>query len=281
MRDFGNVAIVGVGLIGGSIGLALRKHGLAQKVIGIGHRQSTLRIARRVGAVTNTTIDLSKGVAEANLVVVCTPVGRIVDDIRAAAEHCPEGTLITDVGSTKQPIVGALDESLPRDCRFLGSHPLAGREKSGPAHAQDDLFEGRVAVLTPTLNTRAEDFDVLEEFWSRLGSLVVKMSAADHDQAVAMISHLPHVATAALACTVPERYFRLAGSGLTDTTRLAGGDPQLWKQILSLNRDYVLAALGQFESRLASLRAAIEQGDDEQLLQILTTAKKNRDALGS
>jgi len=281
MRDFGNVAIVGVGLIGGSIGLALRKHGLAQKVIGIGHRQSTLRIARRVGAVTNTTIDLSKGVAEANLVVVCTPVGRIVDDIRAAAEHCPEGTLITDVGSTKQPIVGALDDVLPRDCRFLGSHPLAGREKSGPAHAQDDLFEGRVAVLTPTLNTRAEDFDALEEFWSRLGSLVVKMSAADHDQAVAMISHLPHVVTAALACTVPERYFRLAGSGLTDTTRLAGGDPQLWKQILSLNRDFVLAALGQFESRLASLRAAIEQGDDEQLLQILTTAKKNRDALGS
>ena len=158
-------------------------------------------MARRVGAVTHTTIDLNKGVAEAELVIVCTPVGQIVEHVRQAAQHCPERTLITDAGSTKQSIVEALDGGLARGCRFLGSHPLAGSEKAGAAYASADLFEGRVAILTPTKNTRAEDFDLLEEFWQSLGSVVVQMTPEEHDQALAMTSHLPHVAAAALALT--------------------------------------------------------------------------------
>lgn len=285
MKPLNSVAIVGVGLIGGSIGMALRKLGLAEKVVGIGRRQVSLRIARRVGAVTNTTIDLAKGVAEADLVIVCTPVGRIVEDVRRVANHCPRGTLITDVGSTKQTIVDALDESLgeglPRDCRFLGGHPLTGSEKGGATNARDDLFDGRVAIITPTKNTRAEDYDLIDEFWSALGSVVVRMSAADHDESLAMTSHLPHMAAAALAVTVPERLFRLSGSGLRDTTRLAAGDPELWMQILSLNRDHVLSALEQYGAKLAALHVAIRDDDQTELQRILTTAKKNRDALGS
>ncbi len=223
MTPFGTVAIVGVGLIGGSIGLALRTRALADRVIGIGRRQASLRIARRVGAVTNTTIELHKGVAEADLVVVCTPVGHIVEHVRSAAAHCRPGTLITDAGSTKQAIVAALDEQLPGGCRFLGSHPLAGSEKSGPAHADAELFEGRVAVITPTVNTRAEDYDRVAHFWQALGSVVVRMSPEEHDRALAITSHLPHVAAAALATTVPEHLFRLAGAGLLDTSRLAAG----------------------------------------------------------
>ncbi|OHB66769.1 MAG: hypothetical protein A2V70_13105 [Planctomycetes bacterium RBG_13_63_9] len=281
MKRLENVAIVGVGLIGGSIGLALQKLDLAEKVIGIGRRQVTLRIARRVAAVTNTTVDLAKGVAEADLVIVCTPVGRIVDDVRKAAEHCPRGTLITDVGSTKQTIVEALDEGLPRDCRFLGGHPLAGSEKTGPASATADLFDGRVAVVTPTLNTRAEDFDFIEDFWSALGSVVVQMSAAEHDRALALTSHLPHMVAAALAVTVPESLFRLTGTGMRDTTRLAAGDPKLWIQILALNRDHVLSALHQYGTKLAALHAAVRDGNQAELERLLATAKKNRDALGS
>lgn len=281
MKSFDTVAIVGVGLIGGSIGLALRERGLAERVIGVGRRQDSLRTARRVGAVTNTTVDLAKGVQQAELVIVCTPVGRIVEDVRRVAEHCPAGTLITDAGSTKQTIVEALDNALPRECRFLGSHPLAGAERSGPAHARADLFEGRVAILTPTKNTRAEDFDRLEHFWMRLGSMVVRMSAAEHDRAVAVISHLPHAAAAALAAVVPEAYFRLAGTGLLDTTRIAAGGSELWKQIFVQNRDNLLAALRQYEQKLAALRAAIEAGDEAEIERILSVAKKNRDALGS
>ena len=281
MKSFDCVAIVGTGLVGGSIGLALRQRGLAERVVGIGRRQVSLRTARRVGAVTNTTVDMAKGVAEADLVVVCTPVGKIVEHVRTIAGHCPEGTLITDAGSTKQSIVDALDGSLPRGCRFLGSHPLAGGEKTGPAHALANLFEGRVAVVTPTRNTRAEDFEQIEQFWRSLGAVVVRMSAAEHDQALAITSHLPHAAAAALAATIPETCFRLVGTGLLDTTRIAAGGPEIWKQIFVLNRENVLAALDDYQIRLSALREAIELGDEMEIERILTAAKKNRDALGS
>jgi prephenate dehydrogenase len=281
MKRYATVAIVGVGLIGGSIGMALRQRGLAERVIGIGRRQLSLRTARRLGAVTNTTVEMAKGVAEAELVVVCTPVGRIAADVAQAAQFCPENTLITDAGSTKRTIVEALDGRLPRGCRFLGSHPLAGSEKAGAIHARADLFEGRVAILTPTKNTRAEDFDALEGFWSALGSVVVQMTPEEHDRALALTSHLPHVAASALAAILPECYFRLTGTGVLDTTRVAAGDPELWKQILLLNRDNVLAALGQYESQLTAVRTAIQQGDQETLECLLAQAKKNRDALGS
>lgn len=281
MKRFKTVAIVGVGLIGGSIGIALRERGIAEEVIGIGRSQPSLRTARRMGAITHTTVDLDKGVSEADLVIVCTPVGRIAEDVRRAAAACREGTLITDAGSTKRTIVEAADSGLPRGCRFLGSHPIAGGEKAGPAHARGDLFEGRITVLTPTKNTRAEDYDALEGFWSSLGSVVLQMSPLDHDRALAITSHLPHFVAAALSMVQPECLFRLAGTGLTDTTRIASGDPALWQQIFGLNREYVLSALDQFERQLAALRGALQNQDAEALERLLTVAKKNRDALGS
>ena len=281
MKRWNIVAIVGVGLIGGSIGLALRRRGLAERVIGIGRRQTSLRTARRAGAVTNTTIDLGKGVADAELVIVCSPVGRIVEHVCQAAEYCPAGTLITDAGSTKQAIVELLDGKLPRGCRFLGSHPLAGSEKSGASNAMADLFEGRLAILTPTKNTRAEDFDLLEHFWSSLGSVVVQMTAEEHDRALALSSHLPHAVAAALAASVPEACFRFSGPGLLDTTRIASGDPDLWTQIFCQNRANVLAALDAFLRHLTALGDAVRQGDVEPLKRLLALAKKNRDALGS
>jgi prephenate dehydrogenase len=281
MKQWGTVAIVGVGLIGGSIGMALRQRQLAKNIIGIGRRQASLRIARRVGAITHTTIDLNKGVAEADLVVVCTPVGQVIANVRQAAQHCPERTLITDVGSTKHDIVAALDSGLGHGCRFLGGHPLAGGEKMGATHASAELFEGRLAILTPTKNARAEDFDLLEQFWQSLGSVVVKMTPEDHDQAMAVMSHLPHLAAAALVLTVPEEYFRLTGTGILDATRVAAGDPQLWQQILSTNRHNVLLALERYGAKLAALHAALRDNDQNEITRFLTLAKKGRDALGS
>jgi len=281
MKRFGNVAVVGVGLIGGSIGLALRQRNLCDRVVGIGRRQESLRVARRVGSVTNTSIDLSKGVIDADLVIVCTPVGRIVEDVRLAALHCREGSLITDVGSTKQGIVESLDGTLPRGCRFLGSHPLAGGERSGPSHADANLFEGRVAILTPTKHTRAEDYDTLESFWSSLGSMVIQMPPDEHDRVLALTSHLPHAIAAAMATLVPEQYFRLTGAGFLDTTRVAAGDAELWTQILMLNRQNVLEAMSRYESRLHELTAALREGDASKLTSILNKAKTIRDALGS
>jgi prephenate dehydrogenase len=281
MKPLRCVAIVGVGLIGGSIGMALRKRELTASVVGIGRRQETLRVARRVGAVTHTTVDLAKGVAEAELVVVCTPVGRIVEDVRTVAQHCPPDTLITDAGSAKHAVVAALDGELPRGCRFLGSHPLAGGEKSGPAHASAELFEGRVSIITPTRNTRAEDFDLLEDFWSSLGSLVMQMSPEEHDRVLALTSHLPHAVASVLATMVPENCFRLTGAGFIDTTRIAAGDPELWLQIFLANRDNLLRVLRQYQVELNTLVTALAAPDTQKLLEILTLAKKNRNALGN
>ncbi len=281
MKQWDTVAIVGVGLIGGSIGLGLRDRGLARYVIGIGRRSSSLRTAKRVGAVTTTTLDLAKGVAKADLVIVCTPVGRIVADVRAAAAACQPGCLITDAGSTKAEIVAALDGQLNGKAHFVGSHPLAGSEKSGPSAAAGDLLVGRTVVITPTKTTREVDCAALHDLWRGLGANVVCMPAAAHDRILAATSHLPHLAASALAAATPEDDLQLAASGWLDTTRIAAGDPELWRQIFMSNRSQVLAALGRYEKVLASLRRALERGDEKKLTEILIQAKRRRDALGS
>lgn len=281
MNTWDTVAIVGVGLIGGSIGLGLRGRGLARQVVGIGRRQASLRLAKKLGAVTATTLDLARGVADADLVVVCTPVGRIVDDVRAAANACRPETLITDAGSTKAQIVAELDGALPNDARFLGSHPLAGSEQSGVGASTADLFVNRVVVLTPTKKTKQEDCQTLTRFWSALGAKVTCMSPAAHDKALAATSHLPHLAASALAGTTPIEDLSLAASGWADTTRVAAGDPALWTQIFLSNQAQVLTALGRYEKVLSSFRNAIQRGDAAKLERILAQAKQTRDALGS
>lgn len=279
MKVFDTVAIVGVGLIGGSIGLGLRERKLAKKVVGIGRRQSSLRIARQMGAVDTTTINLSRGVAEASLIFVCTPVGQIPEHVRQVAESCPPGALITDVGSTKQAIVESVDGKLPRQCRFLGGHPIAGGERSGPAHARADLFDGRVTVLTPTKNTLAEDFDLLSQLWSQLGAVVVRMSPEEHDRALAMTSHLPHLVAAALAAVLPEELFRFVGTGFLDTTRIAAGSPELWRDIFMQNRQNVEYWLRVLQARLQQFAQALARADAETIELLLEEGKRHRDAL--
>jgi prephenate dehydrogenase len=204
-----------------------------------------------------------------------------VDHVRQVAANCREGALITDAGSAKRAIVDALDDGLPRGCRFLGGHPLAGSEKAGPSHADANLFEGRIAIVTPTRNTRAEDFDLLEQFWSSLGSMVVQMTAEEHDQTLALTSHLPHAVAAVLATMVPESLFRLAGSGFLDSTRIAAGEPEMWLQIFLQNRGNLLSALEAYETKLKAFANALRQGDEGVMEKLLTIAKTNRDALGS
>ena len=274
MKRFQTVATVGLGLIGGSVGLALRKWRPAVKVVGIGRDRKRLKMAKDRGAVTSWTTDMAEGLAEADLVVVCTPVGRIVEDVRRAAEHCRPGTLITDAGSTKESIVKALDEGLPRDCRFLGSHPIAGSEKSGIEHARAKLFKNRPAIITPTDNTRAEDIDRLRAFWEGLRAKVYELSPAEHDEILACTSHVPHAVAAALVAAIPERFLRYAGTGLASTTRIARGDAGVWKPILVENRANVVKALERFETQLAALRATIEQGDGEETERILGLAQQ-------
>jgi prephenate dehydrogenase len=284
MKHWDTVTIVGVGLIGGSIGLALRQRRLARRVVGVGRRASSLRKARRRSALTSATTSLTRGVADADLVVVCTPVERIVEDVRRAAEHCGPGARITDVGSAKAEIVEALGRDrggrLGKDVAFVGSHPLAGSDKKGPQFARGDLFQDRVAIVTPTRRTRPDDAAAIDQFWTALGSRVVRMTPRAHDEAIAATSHAPHLVASALAAATPEGLLPLAAGGWLDTTRVAAADAELWRQIVGANRAHVLKSLDRFVRVLSSLRRALARGDQERILRILEAGKRNRDAVG-
>ena len=254
------VTIIGVGLIGGSIGLALRERKLAERVIGVGRRAATLRKAKQLGIVNATTLRLEDGVAEADLVVVATPIAQIVDQVCAAAQACRPETLITDAGSTKATIVARLNGQIPDSIRFVGSHPLAGSEKSGPEAATADLFEGRVVVVTPSRTTHNGAAEDAADFWSALGATVFLMSPEEHDAALASTSHLPHLLASLLAGATPRADLPLTATGWQDTTRIAAGDPELWTQIFLDNKRNVLKSLALFEKTMQRAKAAIERG---------------------
>ena len=288
MHHWDTVAIVGVGLIGGSIGLALCKRKLAKHVIGIGRRESSLAEADRLGCVNRTTTNLANGVKAANLVVVCTPIDLIVQTVKDAAAHMPAGAFLTDAGSTKGNIVALAEEEVRkaaaaggRSLAFVGSHPIAGSEKTGPEAAQADLFEGRVVVMTPTAHTDRGAVQEIEAFWQALGARVVRMSPDEHDAALARTSHLPHLVASALAAATPEELLPLTAGGFLDTTRIAAGDIDLWRQIFLANGGHTLKALADFETVLSRLRRALESGDGAALAGLLTEGKRRRDAVGS
>jgi prephenate dehydrogenase len=275
------VAIIGVGLIGGSIGLAARRRGLCGRVVGIGRDQTRLRKARGLGAVTAMTTSIEEGVRDADLVVVCTPVDCISQHVLRAAASCRRPALITDVGSTKAAIVAEVERALNSSVSFVGSHPLAGSDKSGVAFARDDLFDGRAVVVTPTRRTRPGDVRRIKEFWSGLGARISTMTPQAHDKAVAATSHLPHIVAAALAANTPERWLHLVAGGWLDTTRVAAADVELWAQILLHNRKNVLHALGLHQEAMEVFAQALIRGNKKELLRLLAAGQRRRNALGS
>jgi prephenate dehydrogenase len=286
MADFERVAIVGVGMIGGSIGMALRERRLASEVIGIGRNEANLLKARDLGAVDRFTTELTKGVTVADLIIVCTPVDTIAEFVRQISATCRKDALITDAGSTKEWIVAAVASQRPGSedgPKFVGSHPLAGDHRTGVEFARADLLDGRTVVVTPTPISDAVAITKVSTFWQSLGARVVEMCAAEHDSAVAATSHLPHLVAFALAAATPPDLLPLAASGWRDTTRIAGGDPNLWQPIFTTNRDQLLAALERFEGLVGAMRLALAAGDDKRLVEIMEqarTTKLKRDALG-
>lgn len=278
MERVRTVAIVGVGLIGGSVGLALRAQGLAEQVIGIGRHEGKLAEAQRLGAIDASATDLGQGVAQAEIVVVCTPVTRIAHDVRAAAAHAPEAVLITDAGSTKARVVDAVEADDRARRAFLAAHPIAGSERQGVAHARADLFEGRACVLTPTPRTPPDRVERARAFWTGLGCRVVEMSPEAHDEALALTSHLPHAVAAALAATVETNILGLAAGAYRDVTRVAGADPALWTAIFRANRQPVLNALAAFLGHLEQFQTALASDDEDALQRWWDAARSHRAA---
>jgi prephenate dehydrogenase len=259
--------------------LALRERRLVQKIIGIGRRQQTLDVARKIGAIDSGVTSLANGVSQAQLIIVATPVDTIAERVLQASVACPPGALITDAGSTKHTIVAAVDAGLASrrsGPRFVGSHPLAGNHRTGPDHARADLFERRTVVITPTEHTRPAATTEVRGFWESLGANVRVMSPAEHDAALAITSHLPHIAAVALAAATPTDLLPLTAGGWRDTTRVAAADPALWQAIFTANRQQVLDAISLMDQNMSILRDSLEQGDNETLLAILEAAAKKK-----
>lgn len=276
MERPGTVAIVGVGLIGGSIGLALRAKGGASRVVGIGRDVARLEEARRLGAVDAFTTDLAGGMAGADVAVVCTPVSRLAEDVLASARLGPDSLLVTDAGSTKARIVEGVEADPRGRAVFVGAHPIAGSERQGVAHARADLFEGRACVLTPTPRTPPDRLDRARAFWSGLGCRTVEVDPLGHDEQLALTSHLPHAVAAALAASIPSKLLPLAAGAYRDGTRVAASDPGLWAAIFRENWGPVLEALAEFEAQLSAFRAALEADDEAGLLAWLELARRRR-----
>jgi prephenate dehydrogenase len=278
-----HLAIIGVGLIGGSLGLAVRKHKVARHVLGIGRHTANLQKAQNLGAIDDYSTDLA-ALKDAQVVVVCTPVETIPELLSQAAPHISPGTLITDVGSTKEKLVKAVSKQLrplKRQCEFIGSHPMAGREKASVDHAVADLFEQRAAIVTPTEKSSEENVERVAELWSSVGSKVHFMSPREHDALVATTSHVPHLIASMLAAATPEEVLSLVGTGWLDTTRIAAGDVELWRQILTQNRQHVLTSLARFEKVFQTIRVALEKEHDSKLVRLLEEGKRKRDSVGS
>ncbi len=279
---FDQLTIVGVGLIGGSVGLAAKARGAARTVVGVGRDLPTLERAQAGGACDRVTVDLADGVRAADIVVVCTPVDRVAADVVACCHAAPPRCVVTDAGSTKGNVLAGVAGRLPPNgAMFVGSHPLAGSEKKGAAFASAELFVNRLVVVTPDADTDPEAAAVVDLFWQSLGARVRRMDPAEHDLALAVTSHLPHAAASGLAAVTPREWLSLTAGGFRDSTRVAAGDPDLWAAIFRANGSAVVGALDAFLARMREFRDALEHDDGDAIRAWLEAGKQVRDALGS
>jgi prephenate dehydrogenase len=279
------LAIVGIGLLGGSVAKAARAQAIAREIVGIGRDAIRLRPALEDGTLDRAATDLADGVRGADRIVLAAPVLANETLLAQAWRAAAPGALLTDVGSTKRGIVAAAERLAAEraDVEFVGSHPMAGSEQSGYAVARVDLFQGATVVVTPTEANDAAAVKNVGEFWAALGARVVALDPGAHDRAVAAVSHLPHVVAWALVDAVgrfePDA-LAIAARGFKDTTRIAASDPEVWREILISNRSAVTASVAAFRQALDDLDRLVAAGDGTALAALLARVKAARERLG-
>lgn len=281
---FDTIAVVGVGLIGGSLGMAAKKRNLAGRVVGIGRTEQKLMRAKILGAIDDYSLDFERGAADADLVVICTPVRKIVSLLKTMAPHLKGGAVVTDVGSTKAEIVRDASAVTPERCSFIGGHPMAGSEQAGVEAAFPDLFLGATYVLTPSDNADVMALAKLATFVEAIGANMIEMSPEHHDRAAAVISHLPHAMAAALLATAEEAQrdlgvvYRLAAGSFRDLTRISDSPPEIWRDICATNSEPLLAAIRSFKDQLSEFEEALARRDDAALERLFEQAMEIRSA---
>ena len=261
-HQFQKITLVGVGLLGGSIGLAAKQRGVVGRVCGLVRREESIAECLAAGVVDEATLDTAEAVTNAGLVILCTPVGQMSEIAARLKPHLAAEAIVTDVGSVKSGVVAELETELPR---FVGSHPLAGSEKTGVDNARADLLEDALCAVTLTEKSEAEAVTTVEKFWAALGARTTRLSPKAHDAVVARTSHLPHVlATALVRCVLggaENSEADFCATGFRDTTRLAAGSAPMWRDIALANPEAINAAVADLQKELDGLRGALDAKD--------------------
>lgn len=281
-----NVAIVGVGLIGGSFALALKNAQVVLTVCGWDADHENLLLAKKLGIVDAVGSSVAAAVSDADVVVLAVPVGSMQIVARSVLAHMKSGSILTDTGSVKKSVVDSLEPlALEHDVHFVGGHPISGTERSGAGAAFKELYQKKRCILTPTSHTNVDALDIVERLWRSVGSEVVKMDVVKHDRILAAISHLPHMIAYSLVNSVssydryPENILEYSAGGFRDFTRIASSDPVMWRDIALTNRESLLEMITQFESFLTELKQNIDAGDTERLFKFFQQSKISRDAI--
>ncbi len=282
---FAKVAIIGVGLIGGSLGMILRRKKLAGQIVGVGRRVENLKTAVELGAIDRYVVDPKDGVTGADLIVLATPVDTYERHLKEWASCLKPGCIVTDVGSVKGELVVRSERAMPAGVHFVGAHPIAGKEKTGVAAGSEQLFEGARCILTPTTRTDRQALEQMRTLWGATGSHVLEMDPHLHDKILGAVSHLPHVAAFALMNALIEIRDKVtsldlaghSGGGLRDTTRIAASSPEMWRDIFMWNRDNIVSFIEAYERALGQLKQLIKAGDAAGIEKELERAKQERE----
>jgi len=278
------ITLVGVGLLGGSLGLAVRQRRLAGEVVGYVRRAASITECQKLGVVDKADTDLWRAVEKADLVIFCTPLAQMRELVEKMLPALQRGALVTDVGSVKASVVQELEPLIASaGAQFIGSHPMAGAERMGPAAARADLFVNAICAVTPTANSKPASVEKIEELWRDVGALPVRLNPELHDDLVSRSSHLPHVVAAELANYVlspvhPKEQAMLCANGFRDTTRIASGSPEMWRDISLANRKNLARVLGVFIEDLQEFQLALENADVKAIEEFFAKGKERRDA---
>ena len=282
---FNRLVIAGVGLIGGSLGLAARERGLVREVIGFGRTEANLKVALERGIITSYTFDPAEAAHGTDLLLLAVPVEATGSVAQQFIPFLPDGCIITDAGSVKAPVVNVMEPLLPPTISFVGAHPIAGTENSGAAAAFATLFEKRLCVLTPTSRTEVAALARIRTLWEGVGMRVEEMDMYVHDQVLARVSHLPHIIAFSVMNAIREArvpsvdLLAYAGSAFSDLTRVAASPVEMWRDICQSNREALVAALTEFETALAQMKAAIANSDKASLSTAMNQARTERQRL--
>ena len=279
------IAIIGMGLIGGSLGLAIKaSQGEKVEVIGIDTNELSMLKAKQCGAADHITADYKIGVSNADMVFLCTPVLQIAALIKEIAPHLKQGAILTDTGSTKTYLMEQITAVLPKGVYYVPGHPMAGREKSGIEAAVATLFYDKWYILTPTGDGDSEAVEAVRQVLNWTGARVTEMDASEHDCCTALISHVPHIGAAALVNLLTyaqdqENSIKLAGGGFRDTTRIASSNADMWADICMTNAGPIADSLDKFSQIVSQVAEAVRQGDRGRIHKFFTSAKQRRDEL--